>query len=275
VEGAQSYDLQVDNDPNFGSMEININTTQVSYTPINTLGNGDYYWRVRIKRWGNVTNDWSPSQSFTLTLPIPTGLTPNDPGATQVVGRAPTLCWQPVLVNDSEGQAVLAAYRYRVQILLNSTPVDTIETEQTCYTPTMGYADGTYTSRVAMIDGNYRAGDYSEPATFTKQYRVTTLLDPVEGSVAATPTFSWTAVDGAANYVLEISQSPTFGAIYDSVYTNNTRYTPNRIYETPRTYFWRVAMIDQNNKMGPFNDAEVLLDPNDLPYKLYLPLNKR
>lgn len=275
VEGAHSYDLQVDNDPNFGWTEININTTQASFTPTDTLPNGVYYWRVRVQRWGNITNDWSPSQSFTLSLPIPTGLTPNDPGATQVVGRAPTLCWQPVLVNDSEGQAVLAAYRYRVQILLNSIPVDTIETEQTCYTPTNGYADGTYTWRVAMIDGNYRQGDFSPLATFTKQYPVTTLLDPVNEAVSATPTFTWTAVHGAANYQLEISLSPTFGAIYDATLTNNIRYTPNRLYQTPQIYYWRVAIVDQNGKMGPFTDAQIILDPLNQANKLFLPITLR
>lgn len=270
VEGAQSYDLQVDNDPNFGSREVDINTSQASYTPTSTLANGIYYWRVRIRRWGNVTNDWSPSQSFTLSLPTPTGLTPD--GAT--VDRAPTMCWQPLLFWD-DGQPVLAAYKYRVQVYFNSALLETAETEQACYTPTMGYADGNYSWRVAMIDGNARVGDYSAPATFTKQYPVSTLLSPIAGSAPETPTFYWSAVQGAANYRLEISQSPTFGVLYDSVTTNNTRYTPNRIYQTPRTYFWRVAMIDHNGKMGPFNDAEILLDPTDRPFKLFLPLSKR
>ncbi len=274
VEGAESYELLVDNDPNFGSPEVNINTTQVSYTPTGTLGNGDYYWRVRARRWGNIINQWSPSQSFTLSLPVPTGLTPNDPGATEVFGRAPTLCWQPVLVNDSDHNPVLAAYRYRVQILFNSVPVETIETEQTCYTPTNGYADGTYTWRVAMVDGNYRLGDFSPLATFTKQYPVTTLLDPVNETVLTTPTFYWTPVLGAANYQLEISLSPTFGAIYDAAVTNNTRYTPNRLYQTPDTYYWRVAMIDQHGRMGPFTGAQIILDPSDLPNKLFLPALK-
>lgn len=273
VEGAQSYDLQVDNDPNFSSMEININTTQPSYTPTATLGNGDYYWRARIRRWGSVINEWSPRQSFTLTLLPPAGLTPDDPGATQVVGRAPTLCWQPLIVWD-EGQPVMAAYKYRVQIYFNTVLLETIETEQTCYTPTNGYADGLYSWRVAMIDGNNRVGDFSPLAYFTKQYPVTTLLDPVDESVAETPTFYWTAVQGAANYRLETSQSPTFGTIFESITTNSIRYTPNRLYPTPRTYYWRVAMIDQSGKLGPFTGAQIILDPSDLPNKLFLPALK-
>jgi len=271
AEGATSYDLQVDNDPNFGSREVDINTSQTSYTPTSTLGNGTYFWRVRIKRWENVTNEWSTSQSFTLSLPKPTGLTPDDPSASNVVSRAPTLCWFPILVLD-DGEPVLAAYKYRVQITYNSAVLETIDTEQTCYTPTAGYSDGTYTWRVAMIDGNSRVGDYSPPATFTKQYPITDLVAPVNVPVLETPTFYWTPVDGASSYRLEISQFDTFLPIYESITTNNTRYTPSRIYTSPATYYWRVAIVDYSNKIGPFTDAQIILDPSNQPNKLFLPL---
>ncbi|NJN44653.1 MAG: hypothetical protein HC806_08005, partial [Anaerolineae bacterium] len=90
VEGAEKYRIQVDDDPNFGSTAYNIETTQNSYTPITTLGNGTYYWRVQAKRH-TVANygDFSTVQSFELTLPIPVGLVHNPGG---VVGEAPTLC---------------------------------------------------------------------------------------------------------------------------------------------------------------------------------------
>jgi len=271
VEGAQSYDLQVDNDPNFGSMEVNINTSQGSYTPTGSLANATYYWRVRVRRWGNITNDWSPSQVFTLTLPYPSGLTPDDPSASNVASRAPTLCWSPILELD-DGEPVLAAFKFRVQITYNSAVLETIDTEQSCYTPTNGYSDGTYTWRVAMIDGNGRVGDYSPPATFTKQYPITTLVAPVNVPVVETPTFYWTPVDGASSYRLEISLYDTFSPIYESVTTNNTRFTPSRIYTSPATYYWRVAIVDYSNKIGPFTDAQIILDPSNQPNKLFLPL---
>ena len=95
AEGAQAYDLQVDNDPNFGSPEVSAsNTGQNSYTPITTLERGAYYWRVRADRYGTISNDWSSNQTFTLDLPQPVSLTAEPPG---VVARAPTLCWAPVV----------------------------------------------------------------------------------------------------------------------------------------------------------------------------------
>jgi hypothetical protein len=273
VEGAESYDLQVDDDPSFGSTAININTRQNSYTPQSTLANGQYYWRVRVRRNGSVINDWTINQSFILNLPTPDGLTPE---SGSIVGRAPTLCWDPLVkASDSAPDIpVLAAWKYRVQISKDpnfSAIFDTIDTEQSCWTPKKGYDDGDYYWRVAMIDGNAKLGNYCAPQTFTKQYPITTLVSPISGSVIAeTPTFIWLPVDGAAKYKLEVSQYPTFSPTYESVTTSNTRYTPTKTYTIEKTYYWRVAIIDNDGKIGPFVGAIIILDPN--PYRIYLPI---
>jgi hypothetical protein len=76
--------------------------------------------------------------------------------------------------------------------------------------------------------------------------------------VNGTPTFSWATVLGAASYKLEVSLYNTFSPLYDSVTTNNTSFTPTKAYESPNTYYWRVAMIDRDGKAGPFNNATIL-----------------
>lgn len=105
VEGAESYDLQVDDDPSFGSTAININTRQNSYKWTSTLASGQYYWRVRVRRDGGVINDWTANHSFTLALPTPVGLTP---ASGSIVYRAPTMCWEPVI--ETPEDPVLAAW---------------------------------------------------------------------------------------------------------------------------------------------------------------------
>jgi hypothetical protein len=275
VEGAEAYDLEVDTDPNFGSPDISINTAQNSYTPQSTLSNGNYYWRVRARRRGGIVNEWSPAKTYLLTLPVPTGLTPDDPLETDVIGSTPTYCFDPVIVDDG-GVDVLAAHKYRIQVSKGdptfSAIYNTVDTEQSCWTPMKGYDDGKYYWRVAMIDGQGRLGDYSAPAEFTKQYPITTLLSPVDQDVTETPTFLWTRVDGAASYRLEISKDKTFSPLYDSITTNNTRYTPIKLYDIPYTYYWRVAIIDKDGKYGPFTDAMIILDPYGEFKKVYLPV---
>ncbi len=276
LEGAESYDLQVDNDSSFGSTVISINTKQNSYTDTSTLPNAFYYWRVRAHRKGNVVNNWTSNYTFNLQLPAPAGMSHTPPG---VVGSAPTLCWTPLIQNSpSTGEPVLAAWKYRVQVSKDTTfssIFDTVDTEQSCWTPTKGYDDGTYYWHVAMIDGNARLGAYTANQTFTKQYPVTTLVSPLSGAgLASTPTFAWTPVDGAAGYRLQVSQFATFSPIYNTIsIDNNTRYTPTISYAIPKTYYWRVAIVDADGKLGPFVGATFILDL--YPFKVYLPLIKR
>jgi hypothetical protein len=53
------------------------------------------------------------------------------------------------------------------------------------------------------------------------------------------------------------------------VTTNNTRYTPTKVYAN-QNYYWRVAIVDEDGKTGPFNTATIIVNP--YPYAVYLPL---
>lgn len=277
VEGAEGYDLQLDNDPNFGSPEINVsNTTQNSYTPPSTLNNGTYYWRVRARRDTNVLNEWSTVKSFMLSLPKPESLTPDDPLELNVVPYAPTLCWDPLIVSVL-GEPVMAAYKYRVQVSRGdptfSVIYDTIDTEQACFTPTKGYDDGKYYWRVAMIDGQNKVGEFSDIAEYTKQYPTTTLVNPGDGSVLySAPTFEWTPVFGAASYKIDVSKFETFSPIFDSATTHTIQYTPTKVFDDNQEYYWRVAIVDKFNIIGPFNNATIILNPITSSNKLFLPI---
>jgi uncharacterized repeat protein (TIGR01451 family) len=291
VEGAGSYELQVDNDPGFGSLAVWATTTRNSHTPVGTLAQGQYYWRVRVKRSGFVTNDWTPSQTFTLTLPYPADLhhpLTGIPGLVRpgrgfdepigVVSNTPTLCWTPLLASES-GIPVLAAWKYRIQVSRDptfSTIYDTADTEQACWTSTRGYDDGTYYWRVAIMDGEGRVGDYSTAATFTKQYPAPGLVSPDDGAtLAETPTFIWQPAQGAAKYKLEVSLYPTFAPVYDSVTTNSTRYTPVKSYTIGQTYYWRVAMVDKDGKQGPFSQHTTTVSYADLTVSVRGPATAR
>lgn len=261
VEGAEAYQLNVSANSGFSSLEINTTTRETSYTDDEMLPQGTYYWRVRVHRNNGVFNAWSATKTFTLTLPKPSGLSPANG---TVVSRAPTLSWNPLLAY-SGGNPVLAAWKYRVQVSKNSafSPIfDSVDTEQRSWTPDEGYDDGTYYWRVSMLDGSGNFSNVSPAQTFTKQYPVTTLVQPVNGSHRdGTPTFIWNPVNGAARYKLEISLVSNFATLEDSVITNNTRYTPTEKYPDGETYYWRVAMYDVSGKIGPFTGATVIIDP--------------
>ena len=272
AEGTAIYRLQISADPNFESIIIDQATPLTSYSPQTTLAQGHYYWRVQVIRDDNIANDWSEVKEFDHQLPTPTGLTPDG----DVVHFAPPFCWDHLVGYDDQGNPVLTAWKYRVQISLDpnfSQVYDSIDTFNNCWTPTKGYQDGNYYWHVAMIDGNGRLGPYSDPAaTFTKQYPFTTLVSPGSEPVDTTPTFIWTPVDGAASYVLEISKHPTFSPTYDSVATFNTQFTPTKAYDMGAMYYWRVAIRDRDGKQGPFTDSRIII--GDL-YPTYLPAIRR
>ena len=256
AEGAGIYTLQVSQDPNFGTTVINVQTPLTTYTPLSTLANDDYYWRVRIRRYGSTDGDWSAVQQFSLSLPSPTGLTPDNLN----VQYAPTMCWDPIL-EYANGHAVLAAWMYKVEVSIDpefGTIYDSKQTEQNCWTPTKGYNDGTYYWHVAMIDGNSRTGGYSATAQFTKQYPITTLIGPF-GSTPGTPTIVWSMVDGASAYKLQVATNSTFSPLYDSTETVNTQYTPLKVYGQNQVYYWRVAIRDYEGRYGPYNDATLVV----------------
>jgi hypothetical protein len=259
--GAGAYQLQVATDHEFQYRVIDIQTPLNNYTPPDTLEQGLYYWRVRMF-YGGVWNIWSPTQQFTLSFLTPTGLTPNG----NEVQYAPTYCWE----------ATLTAARYRLQV---STDVnfnniyESIDTPNTCWTPTMGYSDNDgahpyYYWHVALIDGNGRLGNYSYTAIFTKHYLPPKLDEPISGAVPQTPTFIWEPVNGAAIYRFEVSSVPTFYALYDAVETINRQYTPTWMYAINKIYYWRVAMRDRDGKLGPFSMARIIIGN---VFQVYLP----
>jgi hypothetical protein len=272
AEGASTYRLQVSTDPNFGSTVINQVTSLTSFTPPSTLPPALYYWRVQIIRYSNVGNDWSEVQQFTLSLPKPTGLTPNG----SVVHYAPTFCWDPLVGNDGQSKPVLTAWKYRLQVSLDpnfSQIYDSIDSFNNCWTPTKGYQDGNFYWHIAMIDGNNRLGPFTDPpAIFTKQYPITTLISPINDPVNTTPTFIWTPVDGAATYVFEVSKYPTFSPTYDSVVTFNTQFTPTKAYDMDVAYYWRVAIRDRDGRQGPFTDSSIIIGEH---YQTFLPTMRR
>jgi hypothetical protein len=261
AEGVERYHLQVATDPNFSNRVIDITTPLNEFTPVDTLAQGLYYWRVGINRFGGVANDWSPKQQFNLVYLTPTGLSPDG----DTVHSAPTYVWQ----------ATQNAVRYRLQVSSDvdfHNIIETVETPNTSWTPAMGYNDGTYYWHVAIIDGNGRYGNYSYTVTFYKEYIHTPLEFPVNTTVPKTPTFIWTPVSGAATYIFEISRYPTFYPLYDSIETMNRQYTPTWTYTLNRAYYWRVAMKDRDGKLGPFTDATIIIGAGN---NTYLPLIKR
>ena len=89
VDGASGYTLQVDNDANFSSPVINEKLVSNSYTPLTALPDGNYFWRVAMRRSETIIGHWLSTVSITSTTSLtfekkslaPTLLSPINPAA--------------------------------------------------------------------------------------------------------------------------------------------------------------------------------------------------
>jgi subtilisin family serine protease len=66
--GASTYTIQVDNNSNFGSPEINETVASSQFTPLTGLAEGTYYWRVRAN---NTVGSSSFTSAWTVSVQLP------------------------------------------------------------------------------------------------------------------------------------------------------------------------------------------------------------
>ena len=181
----------------------------------------------------------------------PSAPTPLSPAAGASVLAPLTISWSAV--SDPSG---IIGYNWQVStssnfptvILQNSTGGQTQDTVS-------GLANGTYYWRVQAVNGALVQGKWSQPSSFTitgaaaGALSAPTLADP-KGYSTFHPrevmTFTWSAVPGAASYLLQFSTDPSFPVASTAKVNNipDTTYS----FSTPGEGFYslRVFAVDTN-----------------------------
>jgi len=94
------------------------------------------------------------------------------------------------------------------------------------------------------------------PRPFNKLSDPPTLTGPGNGAdVPTQPTFSWTPVESARTYRLQVAQDPSFGAPIDDVVTSSTAFTTSSTYPADTQLYWRVRANDVNGNGQRWSDA--------------------
>jgi hypothetical protein len=240
VAGATSYDIEVDNNSNFSSPEIDASPSESEHTPSVPLSPNIYYWRVRASNscgdgpwsspaWSVTINQAAPATAPTPMLPVNTSST---------CDSTPYIDW-----SDVGG-----ATAYRIQVDNNSgftsPEIDTTRSDSN-YTPSTGLAPDTYYWRVLASngcgDGPWSSPTWSLTVDTPAPSSAPTLFDPSNGTGTcdATPDFDWSNVTGAMSYRIQVDNDSGFGSPEINVTPSVSNYTPSAPL-SPDTYYWRV-----------------------------------
>ncbi len=251
VISATTYQVQVSTSSGFATTLISVDTNATSYVPIIALGDGVFYWRVRAKA-GTLWGDYSSVSSFTVSWGhngeiYPVLLAPED--GEEIAAFAHThFSWQPV--------AGAATYQLRVATDPQmATAAYTAVTTKPHHTPLQRLGNNVYYWQVTPVDNKGHVGAASPVWSFTYNWNVAPALlspdDQLEAPFA--PRLSWTAVEGAKEYRLQISSQANFGS-YSQTVTRNTDHTLASALNNDAEYFWRVQAVDARNTASPWSE---------------------
>jgi hypothetical protein len=222
IPGATSYDIEFDNGtPN--AILTSVNVANLSLLTTVPMG-GSHTWRV-CARQNTITGAWSSVRTYAIiTIPsIPVLVTP--PQNESVAYNATiNFTWN----------AVSGATGYKIQFD-NETPLVLTGTSYSRSFTTLGL----HTWKVLASNGAGESG-WSIPGLLTIEFGKPTLISPANAFnyfAGSFINFSWTVVNGAESYDLEIDAGTPFASIINVV---GTSYSKTADALAAGTHTWHV-----------------------------------
>ncbi len=267
VPGAKHYELQVDDDVNFGSPDPGVPTKifGTRYSPATTFTNGQYYWRVRARDLDDNPTEWvrvsSDSHYFfdRVWRDQPQLVYPYDSsgaGDVQHVSNDLYFEWEPVP----------HASNYEVWLSTDANFTEPSNATSQCavagttYTPGEHSDDcmpkaegGVYYWKVRAMDRPYASTGVEGIFSATQRFVYTdqdfiTITAPAEGDTVAVPTLDWSPVPSTETYEVELFQGANSRK---KATTHSTSYTPMGVQLDPTKgtqLRWEVRALDKDKR---------------------------
>ncbi|GAA5137095.1 hypothetical protein GCM10023339_76930 [Alloalcanivorax gelatiniphagus] len=282
VPGAKHYELQVDDDVNFGSPDATVPTKiyGTSYSPRTTFTNGQYYWRVRARDLDDNPTAWVRASSEShyffdrVWRDQPQLVHPYDGGDGTVLQN---------VANDLyfEWEPVPHASNYEVWLSTdpNFTEPTSFTTQcvvaGTTYTPGVEHRDpcmplaegNVYHWKVRAMDRPFATrgveGIFSTTQSFV--YRDQDFIDikvPAAGAVVGVPTIDWEPVPSTETYELTLYQD---GNVQHDAITHSTSYTPLNLELDPEkgtSLRWEIRALDKDRRTSMIRGRNFTWDPS-------------
>lgn len=241
VTTATAYRIQIDDDPDWASPEIDTVVTTSSFTPPSALAASVYNWRVRsIGECGE--GNWSSTVTLEILDPPAVPTDPVPPSGSTTCDVTPAFDWADAA----------RAIGYRIQVddspTFDTTEINTA-TVASAYTATTALPLGPYFWRVHSTNvcgESGWAGPWDLELITVPPAPI--LESPVDEGTAcdSQPTFDWTDVIEATGYRLQVDDDPAF----QSPAVDETSAVSSLIPGTALAdgvYYWRVL---STNKCG-------------------------
>jgi hypothetical protein len=240
-ESASSYRLDVSESEDFGNLIVSENVSGTEYNSF--VGNYDktYYWRVTPLNsdgveLGNVSN------IVMFNTPGLTELSLISPMNATVSNITPLLKWGTL--DGASG--------YLVSVTLEGNVVwsDLVEANEINYPdePPLNY-ETTYGWSVQAVDEAVSPlSNKPESGFTTPAFSQVELTSPVGEEVGVVNVqFSWSEVEGAAGYLVEISPNDDLSSSWSStVSMTNLTYPDDPPFLSGQSYFWRTITVNQD-----------------------------
>jgi len=250
VSGADTYTVDVDTDPAFGSIDQTQTSASTSFSPTVLTAGTEYHWRVKASNAGG--DSGFSSRSFTTAYDPP-----GAPSLTSPADAAEDVALQPNLDWDAASGTVSS---YHIQVSTDGFATFAVRDSSvaggtTDYTPAAPLAtETTYSWRVRAKNPDGVTGPWSAVRTFTTvppPPAAPTLTTPADGAtgVSVDPTLEWDAVSGADTYTAEIDTDPGFGSPDQTQTSASTSFEPNTL-NNGTTYHWRVKASNDGGESG-------------------------
>ena len=254
--GADNYDLQIDNDSDYSSPEVNVTDILTDNYQVTTkLVEGLYYWHVRGENAGGL-GPWSDNWVFRIDITAPSAPGLISPAASENLSdNTPTLNWSAV-PDNSLPVLYYAAVSDNSAFPYENRNSGWITADQWNVSPAL--PDGVWYWRVRVRDNAGNIGDNSG----TRSFRVDTIKPSAPGLVSPangenlddnTPTLDWSTVSDDSlpvRYYAAVSDSSAFP--YEN--RNSGWITADQWNVSPAlpdgVWYWRVRARDDAGNIG-------------------------
>jgi parallel beta-helix repeat protein len=256
-----TYELQVDNDPDFSSPEIDQSgLVDNTYTSVTELVDGNYFWRVSAVDGAGNVGEWSVVFGFLIdTIPPGAPVLVLPENGVNINDGTPNLDWNTVPENS-------LPVTYYVAVSDNSDfPYENVNSGWTIndgweVSPTL--PEGVWYWRVMAKDNVGNTGAWSENRLF--RIDTTAPIAPVlvwpeneKNLDDNTPNLNWNAVienSMPVTYDIQVDNDNAFDS--PLIWENDIREDNYQVQDAMAegTWYWRVRANDNASNIGPWSE---------------------